>query len=970
MNRNLVILAAIFFICFAAFAEEESKAKEPADESSSLVPKEEYIDDFAAKRALSKVLLAKRETLPEAIELLSRLHSERPDDRLLGLELENARFSWEHPKEEPESLVERSAYIRDQEARYSLARVLAKHPKTRQEALGHYLLLLADSAFSQEKKRGATLEAVEIYLDEREYCQAIHLMKKADIPSEDLKNQLKLASLEARLGYAERSKERFQYLLFQEAESNETQDFKEFYEDFWEVYADALASWGDYYLAESIYRKEIDSGAKGRQKGVLQYAGILLAQQRYDEAEFLLQDVQECEPLQKAKILLKLIEIKTVQGDFAKALTLAHEIADEAALDVEEDSLEVQIALEVAAGLHYRLHQYEEALEAYKRLMKYPDYQGKALVGMGKSYIELGQSQAAIETLEQAKLLPSMRHAATFYLAYVKDPALVLSKSFIAYVIASSTTAQDLNLWAELYSEKGWIRPLRPLYEAAIAIDDAFLPARFGLADALSNEMDFKTALSLYPPLLEIFPDNAKLLLAQARTLSWDRQYADSIGHYGALIALNPDNPIPKLEQARVAYWAKWHHLSLLLYRKLLSDLLASCATEGLYAKVALEEAGQELIWQKRTWHALKVYSKLIEEDPGNSSWPFEYAQLLCSLGRCDLAMGIYEDILDLYPANVLTGMALERARERASPGVQPGYNYWQEIGYGELSQIGRYEGRLEVVYPLSCLQKLRLVLYRFVEHTYYDNLYHIADGEAIEWENRWHTLVFTKCNLMRRHYLHRYGTLYSGAAEMWLNLYDYALVSFGFKKADEIFNYFNLPQKTQANICWGGFQTSPLHKMQLTGLVEEMVYNDYNAQFHVGMNLQFDFTEHPNIFRANVGGDYRNTAHTNIFLYSPDGQLVNIIHPYWAPQDYYVGQIVLEWLHDYSKLQFCEAPLCYYDVKFAFGNDTQDNHFWELKLEWQHEFYRRWKIKLAALVHRSPQWNAKGLWTSLNCQF
>ena len=48
--------------------------------------------------------------------------------------------------------------------------------------------------------------------------------------------------------------------------------------------------------------------------------------------------------------------------------------------------------------------------------------------------------------------------------------------------------------------------------------------------------------------------------------------------------------------------------------------------------------------------------------------------------------------------------------------------------------------------------------------------------------------------------------------------------------------------------------------------------------------------------------------------------------HPYWTPQDWLGGALVVEWYHDLSKLFFCGGQLNYYDLRLSLGTDTENN--------------------------------------------
>ena len=169
-------------------------------------------------------------------------------------------------------------------------------------------------------------------------------------------------------------------------------------------------------------------------------------------------------------------------------------------------------------------------------------------------------------------------------------------------------------------------------------------------------------------------------------------------------------------------------------------------------------------------------------------------------------------------------------------------YNYWYENGYGQLAQIGRYEGIATIVYPVSCHEKFTLSQRYWDEHTFYDQGYHQAEGQTIGWENRFNMFTKATAAFTVKHYFRRFGTTYTGFGDLWFDLCDWAKVGIGYTKKDEIFNYFNLTQMTQGDIWWTGLKTNPSHYIELYSLLENTQFNDRNNQVHAVVDRRQGF--------------------------------------------------------------------------------------------------------------------------------
>lgn len=911
----------------------------------SIVPKEAAISDYQAYKAYAKALSHHRQTLPEAIELLRLLSEYNPSD---------FSVSWEYTlalmhisDDEHVSLVPKKGQIDEDTARLTLARILAFHRKGYPEALAQYAILLAKDPNNIE----VLSDLGNIYNNEKQYEHALGVLQQlrsliqGGIEFND-KQILRLAQFEAELGYAVSSRNLFATIVTRN-------------EDFMLEYAHMLLSWGDFYRAEAIYREALQQHP-GNLKLQLKLIDTLIGEQRFEEAEgACLVKVASLNGNERKPFLETLVAIKLLRKNYPQALEWNGELI---ALAPDKEQYTVE-----RAQLLFKLEQFDEALALFQQLHTSSEWHAEAHLGSGKCLLKLGDDRAAKVDLEVAASDSRTKVEALYYLA---DEAL-LSPLFLEQVIHNTATAQELKLWAECYGEEGFNPMRKQLYLAASRLDKAYFPGILGLAESLEAELAFDATLAVYDMLLTMFPNNSKLLLGQARTTSYNKQYLLSLDLYDALIALNVSNPVPQLEQARVAYWGKMFKKAVAYYEKLLeSTHSVEWGKSLIHKKVSLELQIIKLRWNMRPWHCLPLYNAELSFDPASDFWNFEYAQDFCSLGECEEAKLWYEKILHFDPLNTLAGMALDRERMQSIPSISVATTYWQEQGYGELDQVSRYEVYGALKLPLSCQESIRLLQRRWIEHTYFDNGYHIADGATVEWNRTFNWFMTSAAALTYKHYRHDFGVTYTGLANLSLNLWDYGQLRIGYNRLDEVCNYFNLKQKTQKGITWLSINSYLDHAMEATFLAEYIRYNDNNRAAHAVLGFNYAFTNHPRTLKLGLSGEFRTTQHRNIFIYSPTGQLLDIIYPYWTPQHYFLGQVCFEWRHDYGWLEFCAAPEQFYDIKFAFGDDTLHNPYWFIKAEWQHQFYSNSQIGLTAYIQRSHQWNGKGIWFYCTYQF
>lgn len=105
--------------------------------------------------------------------------------------------------------------------------------------------------------------------------------------------------------------------------------------------------------------------------------------------------------------------------------------------------------------------------------------------------------------------------------------------------------------------------------------------------------------------------------------------------------------------------------------------------------------------------------------------------------------------------------------------------------------------------------------------------------------------------------------------------------------------------------------------------------------------------------------------------------QVVNIIHPYWTPQNYYRGTILMEWRHDlgtdfYAGAQqyYTGAQQFYYALRLGGGFDTTSNKNIIFEGELHYDFLQHWSFEAHGGVDRSPVWNGASAYVSLIYRF
>lgn len=507
-------------------------------------------------------------------------------------------------------------------------------------------------------------------------------------------------------------------------------------------------------------------------------------------------------------------------------------------------------------------------------------------------------------------------------------------------------------------------------------LDPEDFTTQLRIAEKLSANFHYDDALYIYNNLLEIFPNNYKLLLSIARVHSWAKEYQTGIDWYDYLICLNPHNPLPIREKARTAMWGRLYPLSMATYGQLIGsepqeDTLENHDNFLVQQTAFLESESKSLVWNKRPLHAIPAFQDVIVTSPGNEEALFDSAQNYNAVGLPDYANAVYDKILTINKDHNLVQMAQQRNLLRLNWGVSGNFLYWREVGSGQFSnsQIARYRTDIVAEEPLSFRSRIRYTQHAWVENPFYNYRFYPAEGQSLETDWFINEYVHAACGFTYKNYFNKFYPTWQAKNRIDINCNDYCTLSIGLDRQDEIYNLFDLRQMIQSKVTWISGVSNLTHYWNVEGRYRHLDYNDHNTLDHVTLQTQYALTDDPNVFKLILMGNYYNTAQESISIY--EGPIVvDTIHPYWTPQNYYSGYVTLEYRYDYRFLEFFEAPQRYFDIKVTGGTDTDDNPSFAGIVEWVHDFEDHWGINLKGYIQRSPMWNAEGAWATVSYRF
>ena len=780
-------------------------------------------------------------------------------------------------------------------------------------------------------------------------------------------------------------------------------------------------SWGDFYRAEKVFRTDLKDHP--HDVDITQdLATVLIGEQQFEAAEGVYQELAR-DPSVREKALVGLATARSLEADYRAVLPYADQ-----ALAIDPDQVD---ALSLEGEALRKLQRYDEAKGPFRRLTLLPGGQETGWIGLGRVARAQKDELTAERDFQRAKAVdPSDITAA--YLAAGKNVAGFLSN----YVSRHNLDAAKLSTLADLCASDGYIDYAIALYEKALARDPEYFSARIGLAQVLSTAHRYNESIEILKQLREEFPGDSKIVLTLARVLSYAQRYDESRRVYLELISANPSDTVPRKEMARVSNWSKKECQSLQDYAELytpsVDDQLVNAlkrspegaaalraaqpfptGTDAPYAKYErithlleigripeqfrppvtavlsdlsptyrvqksawLESRAKWLSWNNRMLRSEYEYKKLLAFQPGNQEGWFDLAQVEASQELWRASVASYQQLLELDPLHTLASQAIERANIAQEPALFTRYTYWNEAGIGRASDIERQLIQSGAEFVWDRQTQLRVSGDYWLESPEFAPQAQ-AIGATIGLRTVFNEFWRASAEYTRKEYFDSpYSPTNTGQAGLTFNAWDYVHLTLQYTRIDEIHNQFGLQQGTQSDNLGFLFNSDLNHYVGATGGVVLTHYNDDNRGIWVTLAPAFILLDFPHTLKLTLRGDYRNTEHPSVFEFQGP-QLVNIIHPYWTPQNYYRGTILMEWRHDlgtdfYAGAQqyYAGAQQIYYALRLGGGFDTTGNNNIIFEGELHYDFLQHWSFEARGGVDRSPAWNGASAYVSLIYRF
>lgn len=906
--------------------------------------------------------------------------------------------------------------ITDFEARRALANVLSYEDETLDEAIEEYRILIKE----QPDEVSLRLELAQIRARQKNYQEALEeiniVLEQYPDRHETLGDK---AIIEAHMGHIKKSAEIIMRLL-QNGAYNEKLQLK---------LAEAMNIGGDFVKAETIYRNHLKK--ESFDNNVMQYlASTLTGMQRYEEAEEIyLKLLIDNRNLHKT--FLQLAKLKLIEKDFSNALMYADKALEIRADDIKMllfkaavlyfdkkyyDALEIYKSIEtksmfegkspmeclIGAGKTYlKLNNLQFANEYFEKAYQYDQqnieaqfYRTLPAKVVSDDFVEnvFNRYRSMPDKLEEwaqlYKLSGFIETAIKFYEEILKfDNSYFPAKVALAEALAITRNYEpSITVLSEL------INDCTGNYKVLIL-----------MARVLSWSKHYEEAYSAYDVVINLNPDNPQPQKEKARVAVWDKQLhraseiytgiqpvAVDIKLFNNLKTLSDrkksvfliDNlQVLKREMDNGSVYQGYEEFrqNFITGKSRISDdasgeiemiILNLHSDFRVQKSISLENQAKLLTWNKNFIEAMEVYEELIRFEPGNEEAIFDYGQIQCAIGLCDDTIETYDKLLNIDPIHSRALMAMDRENHKQNIKVEIDHLYWKELGRGELSDITRYRTDLGINIPVGGRNNISFTEHYWLEDPGLSSNSFSANGFTVgfDWigneyfsgSTKWTYKNYTDDELDHEN---------TGHSSIWFNANDKAKIGIGYDRANEIYNFFGIDQGITSDAGWLSLSSNILRKLDVSAMAGYKSFSDNNENLSLSLSAGYEFTEFPKIFKVILRGDYFDAQKLNIFEFEED-ELVNIVHPYWTPEDYKTGELTFKWYHNLSKLQFCGSEQHFYDLRVSPGMNTESTFSLKVEGGWHFEFLNHWKAGLKGSLFRSTEWDSETLRGSIEYQF
>lgn len=382
--------------------------------------------------------------------------------------------------------------------------------------------------------------------------------------------------------------------------------------------------------------------------------------------------------------------------------------------------------------------------------------------------------------------------------------------------------------------------------------------------------------------------------------------------------------------------------------------------------EACLEEKAKDLVRQGHLRGSIPVFTELMAFAPGNEEIRFDLSQVYCSLGLVERERNAYRELLRIDPWHNLVRQADRKREIDTGSRLQLSWDRSWEAGRGQLSGMLRDHWQMAGETGIAPGWRVSVAENRWEYRPEIWRGTFSARGSSLriwgvgnEWVRGQAGLTQRQFSSNRQYPGQRPRDGEDGFIDLSFNLQDAADLAIGFDRSAEYVNDIGLRDGVHIDSRWASLNIPFTPDWHGKVRIADQKYSDDNQGRLITWETGYAFTKLPDILRLIVSGELRNTDSHSRFVFL-NGDLANIIHPYWTPQGYSSRNLTLQWYKDVSRIRISRADHHYLDLRVSCGDDSNENPSRRIEGTWHWEFSDRWVLEFRGMWHDSPDWKSR----------
>ena len=309
------------------------------------------------------------------------------------------------------------------------------------------------------------------------------------------------------------------------------------------------------------------------------------------------------------------------------------------------------------------LKRYPEAIDAFSRfLVSYPRHP-KGVRGLADAYTFSGRYRESAELNAQIVAHNPKDFGAALQAAQVLAWSKQYEESGRFYRMALAVQPDNGEVWTEYAETLSYAKDprAREAFGRALQINSQSQRAMLGLANVLSWDGEYASAVPFYGEVLKSDPNNLKARIALADALTFSSRAAMAIPEYEAALKLAPDSPEARLGLGRALTIAKRDNEAIALLAPLVNEQPNNTEALGMLgiAQIA-NQPGAALT----TFESLL---KLQDQPAARAATLANIGDLRAKLNQPDEARAAYDEAVKLAPQDNKIALSYSRTLMRSA---------------------------------------------------------------------------------------------------------------------------------------------------------------------------------------------------------------------------------------------------------------------------------------------------------------